>query len=56
MKIAFDIGGVIGKYPSIFIPMMKSLAKRGIEACCVRARACNLVCETPALEGWPATG
>jgi len=31
-------------------------AYKGFEVRCVRARACNLVCETPALEGWPATG
>ena len=31
MKIAFDIGGVIGKYPETFIPMMRALEKGGIE-------------------------
>jgi hypothetical protein len=31
MKIAFDIGGVIGKYPAIYIPIMKVLVKGGIE-------------------------
>jgi hypothetical protein len=31
MEIAFDIGGVIGKYQVIFIPMMTALAKGGIE-------------------------
>jgi hypothetical protein len=29
---------------------------KGFEVRCVRARACNLAGETPALEGWPATG
>lgn len=31
MKIAFDIGGVLGKYPYPFVPMILTLQKGGAE-------------------------
>ena len=31
MKLAFDIGGVLGKYPGVFIPMISALQKGGAE-------------------------
>jgi hypothetical protein len=31
MKIAFDIGGVIGKYPETFIPMIQALERGGMD-------------------------
>lgn len=31
MKIAFDIGGVLGKYPDIFVPMVLALQCGGVE-------------------------
>lgn len=31
MKLAFDIGGVLGKYPGVFIPMISALQSGGAE-------------------------
>jgi len=31
MKLAFDIGGVLGKYPEVFLPMITALQKGGAE-------------------------
>jgi hypothetical protein len=31
MKLAFDIGGVLGKYPDVFIPMISALQNGGAE-------------------------
>ena len=31
MKMAFDIGGVLGKYPNVFRPMVSALQKGGAE-------------------------
>lgn len=31
MKLAFDIGGVLGKYPCVFIPMILALQNGGAE-------------------------
>ena len=31
MKLAFDIGGVLGKYPDVFLPMISALLKGGAE-------------------------
>lgn len=31
MKLAFDIGGVLGKYPDVFLPMISALQKGGAE-------------------------
>ena len=31
MKLAFDIGGVLGKYPSVFLPMVSALGHGGAE-------------------------
>jgi hypothetical protein len=39
MKIAFDIGGVLSKYPDIFRPIVTALEKDGIE--------CHIVTDMP---------
>ena len=31
MKLAFDIGGVLGKYPDVFLPMISALGHGGAE-------------------------
>jgi hypothetical protein len=31
MKLAFDIGGVLGKYPGVFLPMISALQSGGAE-------------------------